>query len=210
MKKSILILIVAVSVVLSCRKAHEEPLSCFEDDVRPILVSHCGIPGCHNPQDHAEGIDLTNYDEIIKHVHPGKPGKSEIHKVIKEGEMPPAGYTPVTDDQLLLIDQWISFGAQNNANCHDSGCDTTTVTFSAGVKPILEQNCNGCHNGHSQIIPYDFTNISDVQLAATSGDLYGAITHDPNYIPMPSNGNFLHENCIKVIYYWIAAGAQNN
>ncbi|MFN3343401.1 MAG: hypothetical protein ACK40M_11935, partial [Flavobacteriales bacterium] len=73
----------------------------------------------------------------MKGVKKGRPGRSEIIHVIKEGEMPPEGYPKLTEEELKKIEHWIELGAMNSSNCNVI-CDTSNHKFNADVKPILQ------------------------------------------------------------------------
>jgi len=82
-------------------------------------------------------------------------------------------------------------------------CDTSNVTYPNSVYPIFDQNCIFCHGG---LIPeggIDLTNYEDVAMLAQSGQLLGAINHDPDYTPMPNNGGKLSFCQIRTITIWV-------
>jgi hypothetical protein len=97
----------------------------------------------------------------------------------------------------------------------DSNCDTTNVTFSGTVYPIINSNCSLCHTGSTpegNILLADYTTISAQAAipAGQAGSLYGAISHDPGNSAMPKNGTQLSDCNIKKIKVWIDAGRPNN
>ena len=216
MKKKSFVVIVLFTGVLSmmltesCTKKNLEPLVCFTDDVQPILISHCTDAGCHNPIDLEEGIDLTTYEGTMKIVSKGKPALSKLMSVVKSGEMPPPNYPDLTQEELDIVEQWIALGAVNSSNCATGGCDTSVYTFQAGVVPILEQYCVGCHNSTTTNAPYDFTSWPGVNQAATDGTLMDALNHTGAAVPMPPNGMTMPDCKITIIEKWVNAGALNN
>lgn len=127
---------------------------CFERDVLPIFTSNCAMSGCHDRATARDGKIFTDYSGIIREVDPGRPGHSEIYEKITEDEeedrMPPPPKNRLTAEQIETIRKWIEQGALNT-KCSEpgsgGGCDTVNVTFSGTVKPILQNNCVGCHSG---------------------------------------------------------------
>ena len=90
----------------------------FKDDIQPILVERCAIPGCHAAPI-AAGLDLSKYDTFKKGGNNGPvfvagDGKgSLVVKRIDGGGMPPIP-PPLDADQVQLFIDWIDEGAENN------------------------------------------------------------------------------------------------
>ena len=96
-----------------------------------------------------------------------------------------------------------------------SPCDTTNVTFSGTVFPIIEANCIGCHSGGSpsgNVLLTDHASISAAgQIPPGSyGSLYGVISHASGNSPMPRNLPKLSDCNIRKIKTWIDAGTPDN
>jgi len=95
----------------------------------------------------------------------------------------------------------------------DSSCDTTGVTLSKSILPILQTNCFGCHSTTENASSGGSINLevySSLKQLAGQGNLYGAITHNPLNIPMPKDGAKLDTCSITKIKIWIDKGALNN
>lgn len=95
------------------------------------------------------------------------------------------------------------------------GCDTSNVTYSGTVFPIIDNECSQCHTGtapEANIMLADYESISFQALieAGNPGSLYGAISHHPHNIAMPKNGTQLSECKIAQIRTWIREGALDN
>ncbi len=95
----------------------------------------------------------------------------------------------------------------------NSACDTTNVTYSGSIQPVLEQYCYQCHDNANA--PSFGSNIkledySDVAVHVNDGSLYGSIAHQSGYSPMPRGGGKLDECTIKLFDIWIEAGSPNN
>src|SRR3982751_5371220 len=86
-------------------------------------------------------------------VKPGKPDKSKLMEVISgsgEEAMPPPPDAPLTTEQVDLISQWITEGAGIDIDCNISvPCDTSNITYTETIIPILQTNCLGCHSTYS-------------------------------------------------------------
>ena len=182
----------------------------FENDVFPLIISNCAKPGCHDGSG-GEAQPLTTYSQIKSIVKPGKPNDSKLYEVITQGgedKMPPAGNTPLTSDQINLIYTWILQGAKDNY-CGGGACDTSAVTYSGTVVPILQTFCYGCHSGSVLSGGVDLSNYNAVYTQVTNGKLKGSINGYVDYIAMPLGGQ-MSECDINQINFWINDGAPNN
>src|ERR1043166_5485843 len=106
----------AGAILLVSASVFGAPLPTFEKDIRPILKAHCF--DCHGEGEKLRGgLDLRLRRLMLKGgdegpvVVPGKPEKSLIYKMVREGEMPKRGQK-LTPDQVALIKQWIAGGAK--------------------------------------------------------------------------------------------------
>jgi len=186
----------------------------FRNDVLPLLISSCGMSGCHDASTAQEGVVLTSYQSVMNtaEIIPGNPGSSKLYEAITESEtderMPPPPASALSTDQILLIRKWIEQGARNNY-C-DAGCDTNNFTYSGAIKPVIENNCKGCHNAFNSSGGVRLDDYSSVKAAADNGSLFGAVSHQQGYSPMPKGGNKLPECTIIQIRKWIADGSPNN
>ncbi len=91
-----------------------------------------------------------------------------------------------------------------------STCDTTNITFSQTVQPILSQHCNICHNTTINNGGVITDNYNDLINPVNSGIFWKAINHEPGAIPMPFNGQKLSDCDLSKIKVWINQGAPNN
>jgi hypothetical protein len=92
-------------------------------------------------------------------------------------------------------------------------CDTTSVTYTTSIQPVLDRYCLACHSNNtaqSYGANVKLEDYSDVVVAAKNGSLYGAMSHDAGYYPMPKGASQLSD-CILISFkVWIEAGAPNN
>lgn len=94
-----------------------------------------------------------------------------------------------------------------------SQCDTTNITFSQSVQPILQNICLSCHSnttaasfgGNIRLEDY-----ADVKVRVDDHRLIGSIAHEAGYSPMPMGAPMLSDCKITVIKKWAEAGAPNN
>ena len=89
-------------------------------------------------------------------------------------------------------------------------CDTSIVTYSGSVLPVITAYCLGCHSGANAPLGIRMDTHAQLQSLASSGKLLGTVTHSPGFIPMPKNGTKLSDCNIAKIRRWVAEGAQNN
>lgn len=89
-------------------------------------------------------------------------------------------------------------------------CDTTTVSFSAIVFPILDNQCLSCHSGSTPSGNINLEFYEKIEPYATNGRLWGAISHQPGYSAMPQGGNQLPDCQLRQIKAWIDQGILNN
>jgi uncharacterized membrane protein len=92
-----------------------------------------------------------------------------------------------------------------------SKCDTTNVTFSGTIKPMIDQNCNTCHfagnvgTGGIYLVTY-----SDISNQASS--IYTSISSTPGSTKfMPKYFTTQLDSCtLKEFKKWMKAGTPNN
>ncbi|MEO8068796.1 MAG: cytochrome c [Flavobacteriales bacterium] len=90
-------------------------------------------------------------------------------------------------------------------------CDTTAVTWSGTVVPILQTRCalSTCHvtggNGTG-----NFTTYAGVQTQVANGKLLNAVQHLPGALPMPPNAPAIPACEIQALVTWVNDGALEN
>ncbi|MCB0707558.1 MAG: hypothetical protein KDC34_19720 [Saprospiraceae bacterium] len=188
----------------------------FEYDVLPILISNCAFSGCHNAASAEDGVVLESFQTVMNSdvVKAFDLGDSEMFEVITETDpdkkMPPPPETPLTQEQINIISQWILQGADNLECNPDLNCDTTDVSYAAVIRPILDNTCVGCHGGSVPSGGISFMTYAGVKAMADSGQLLGAVNWDAGYSFMPQGGNKLPDCEIAQLKSWIDSGALEN
>ena len=89
-------------------------------------------------------------------------------------------------------------------------CDTSNVTYSDDVWPVINNYCSGCHSGSAPSGNVSLSNYTEIATAAQNGSLLGAIRHEDGWSPMPKNGTMLPSCNIKHIEIWVAHGTPDN
>lgn len=180
----------------------------FQNSILPLVVSSCATTGCHDQASHKDGIILTDYSAILStgKIKPGDPGDSEFLESLTDDDddkMPPPPFEPLSSNQIQLIRQWIQQGAKNNF-C-ESGCDTTQVTFSTTIWPIMEKYCTGCHSAASPGGGIVISGYGDLVSLAGNGSLMGSVRYESGYAKMPTNQQIPACN-IDQLQGWIDKG----
>lgn len=106
----------------------------FVEDIQPILTARCATGGCHSPATAQGELSLTAaaaYDDLVNvistqnpalwRVRPFRPDSSWLIKLVSAGTDGVEGYarmplssTPLTENQIATIVNWISQGAARN------------------------------------------------------------------------------------------------
>lgn len=91
-------------------------------------------------------------------------------------------------------------------------CDTTNVTYSQTIAPIMSANCNNCHNintpnGNPPVIT---DNYKDLKVVADNGKLYNSVNWVDGKHNMPQGGGKLSYCDIAKINIWINAKSPDN
>lgn len=89
-------------------------------------------------------------------------------------------------------------------------CDTTNVTYSATIVPILQQNCYECHGVNAPISGIILEGHANIKVKIDQQRLIGAIRHQTGFSPMPKDRQSLPECDILKIEKWVSEGAPNN
>ena len=174
----------------------------FQNSVFPIIYNSCAKSGCHDAASHKHGIQLSDYATIMEHVTPGDPQNSQLYRVLFSGgekRMPPN--EPLAPDSMSLIYYWIKQGALNNL-C-PSTCDTSNVTYSGIIQPLIKSRCGVCHEGSNPLGNVNLSTYDQVKAMGTNGKLLGSVRHDNGFYPMPKNSDPLTPCDIAEIKIWI-------
>ena len=89
-------------------------------------------------------------------------------------------------------------------------CDSSNVTYSGAIAPIMTAHCNVCHsilNPSGNVITENQIGLSVVAL---DGRLWGGVNWESGFLPMPNLGTKLSPCDLGKIKKWINLGAPNN
>jgi hypothetical protein len=91
-------------------------------------------------------------------------------------------------------------------------CDTTMVTYSLTVSPIIAQHCLSldCHGSPAEVSGIPLDGYDNLKQVVDSERLLGAIRHETGFSFMPKNTDKLPDCDISKIERWVANGAPNN
>lgn len=92
----------------------------------------------------------------------------------------------------------------------DSACDTTAVTYSTKVLPIVTSSCYSCHAGSTPSGGVRLDSYNSLNTYVQNGKFWGAISHASGFSPMPKNASKLSECKLTIIRKWLDEGAPNN
>ncbi len=192
----------------------------FANEILPMLINNCAKSGCHNSSGDEDAKDLSSYVAVMNSGYV-KAFKSNDSKIIEsvtsgggEGKMPPAPNEPLSSAQVSSLETWINQGARNN-EC-SGGCDTTNVTYSGTIAPLMNNYCTGCHGNAANTTGINLTNYLDsgsdlgVKSVAENGKLWGSVNQDAGFSAMPLGGNRLQDCKIDELRIWLDNGYPNN
>lgn len=179
----------------------------FQNRILPLLVSTCAMSTCHNTQYHTLNFDMTTYEGVLKLVRPKSVDGSALYTALINLEMPISPAPIWTDAQMLLLKTWIEQGALNNT-CNESysGCDTTKITYTNFIQPLVTTYCKGCHIQKSWGGNIILNTFEDVKTVAKTGQLYGCLAQKTGFSAMPKFQKPLSECTINKIQVWIKSG----
>lgn len=94
----------------------------------------------------------------------------------------------------------------------NNGCDTSTVTYSGSVAPIMNQTCSPCHSQSGGTLPFfdTYASIKEYLDMGTDTNLIQRINFVGPNAPMPQGGTKMPICDIRKIELWIADGYPNN
>ncbi|MBI4945724.1 MAG: c-type cytochrome [Bacteroidetes bacterium] len=210
MKRSVILFVLCLLLLTTCRKDVYNPDVCFNENILPIFISNCTMSGCHNSIDKEEGYDLTNYDGIMQGISPKHPLTSTLYNAIrgKNPYMPPNSNPKLSSKDVAYVKIWIEMGAQNTSNCNE--CDTSSFSFNNRIQPVFQSWCVGCHNSSNaggSVILTDYANATSTKAL---DKMLGSIKHLQGYYAMPKSGSQLPPCEINAIEKWLNQGHPNN
>ncbi len=89
-------------------------------------------------------------------------------------------------------------------------CDTTSISYSKTIKPMLANSCVGCHNSGFESGGVSLETHKDVRVYAKNGLLMGTVRHEPGFSAMPKGGQKFSDCQIQQLQAWVNKGAPND
>jgi len=182
----------------------------FLQDIFPLMEKH-HCAACHTPEKNVAGVSFNSYENILNSnvIDLENPEQSRMYESIIEDDpdkvMPPDPYDPMQPYEIDMIRLWIVQGARNNSCDQSIACDTTDLTYTSRIKPLLEANCTGCHTaGNNPGGGIDLSTYASVAVVARSGQLYGSVARHEGYEPMPKGLDPLSDCDIYRIKAWVS------
>lgn len=113
---------------------------------------------------------------------------------------------------LLLLDSCKKTSEDKLITVSVNTCDTTVVTYSTDIIPILQAKCYRCHGngntgGSGGILLEGYTSLAKW---AANGFLVGNTSRLPGYVPMPYGEPKLPDCEVNKIAAWVHQGYKNN
>lgn len=189
-----------------------DPDSIYFSEIEILFKNTCATPNCHDATSAQDGVILDSYQNIVEddNIIPGNPMASDIYIAITEDDpedlMPlqsVGGVGNMLDPAIIdKIYKWIEQGAKNNS-C-ETGCDTSNITFSNDIFPLIQNSCLGCHGQNNRPGAPQFTDYDKIKsrIDAIEREVLIEMT-------MPQGGSLDDCNQAK-LKNWIDNGAQNN
>jgi len=173
---------------------------CFNTQILPMMISNCAMSKCHDIASHQKGYNLTTYSNISRYGYP-------IFNSMNNGKMP-QNRPAMTSAQKALFLKWLSEGARN-VFCDTSSCDTSNVTYTSSIQPIIQNYCLGCHttsSANSSGGGIILDSYSAVKTNAQTGHLLCSVQWTGTCYKMPKNVSQLTSCNIRKFLIW----ANNN
>jgi hypothetical protein len=111
-----LLVCLALALATACGTTPDERPVTIEVVSLSILAPTCGQVQCHSTSTHLQGYAFDTFDaaraSLKKLVQPGNPDRSKLIDVMTDDggdRMPPD--SPVNDEDIALITEWIRVGA---------------------------------------------------------------------------------------------------
>lgn len=89
-------------------------------------------------------------------------------------------------------------------------CDTTNVSYSASINPIMSNNCNDCHSSSAPSGNVITDTYEGLKIIADDRSLWGTVNHESGYSPMPKDRPKLNDCDLTKIAIWLNNGALND
>jgi len=187
-----------------------EPQSDISVKASKILDAKCSK--CHNEKflfDPKSRASLVTHKAVIA----GNSATSPIIVRIGEGTMPPKGNPAVTKEELDVLKEWITQGADDwtaakPPSSPPSQGGTPTEALALKVQKIFESNCSKCHNLNFLFDPKSRASLVKEKVVIPGDSDGSKVVQRISDKSMPPEGNTpVSADDLGAIKEWIKAGA---
>jgi len=103
-----------------------------------------------------------------------------------------------------------SYDSVENLYPATGDCDTTNISYTNDIWPIIDSNCTSCHSGNAPSGNVNLENYDQIKAAGINGSLLGVIKHESGWSPMPKGTSKLPDCDIMKIETWGNNGYPDN
>lgn len=89
-------------------------------------------------------------------------------------------------------------------------CDTTNISYSLDIVPIIDANCYRCHDAQTNQGNVAIDDYENFRAYSVNGIMLNVLNHEDNWPPMPEDAPKLDQCSIDKVERWILNGAKNN
>ena len=172
------------------------------NDVQAVLNARCVL--CHNNQVAAGrlegGLNLTNYNDIMRAVIPGHPIKSAMFTFANTGYMPEGKRPNLSEKEKDILYFWIYNGASHSRLQQES--------WQWINQHIIVTQCASCHRENSGLLALD--NNSNDNYLRLQPFLDNAFKQIVNKQQLQHPAVDLSVNQIELINNWLNTGGEND
>jgi hypothetical protein len=122
-------------------------------------------------------------------------------------------YVPLTIILLIFIGSCYYDSEESLYPALNSGCDTSNVTFSGTIVPILKNNCLSCHsNANAPAFGNNIPLQNYADVSAKAAKIAGSIKHLSGFaqMPNPGTGSKIKDCYITQFDIWVRLEKLNN
>lgn len=137
----------------------------FKTEILPVLRNRCG--DCHSAVARESELDLLSKKGLQAGGESGEPLFAERDSLflqrIADGEMPPEGEPPLTDDEHKLLKQWVYSGAAGRL------ATPKNLLHQHRVFPVVLLRCATCHGARQRMGGFDVRTVESMRRGGESG-----------------------------------------
>lgn len=150
---------------LTCSIAAAANPPSYVEQIRPILAARC--LRCHGDERQTSDLNLGSLASLLRGgesgaaIVAGKPDESLLFQMVRDGQMPPEGNPPLTDDERQRLADWISHSRELTT-------DVPAITDQQ-IVPLMLLRCTACHGGRRREADLDLRTRAGILKGGKSG-----------------------------------------